>query len=112
MTFKYVNGGSGRPPFKELVDYLDKQIVIAGTGGSLTMLAEPGSGTLAGNAHWAAFEQIARKDAALLSQVMQRDLDALVLAEYFPGEPVEAYFELGVAEPVAADDIEPRADAE
>lgn len=45
---KFVNGGGGRPPFLEHIDYLDRQIVIAATGGLLTMLAEPGSGTLAG----------------------------------------------------------------
>jgi len=57
------------------------------------MLTESGAGTLAGNAHTETFMQIARSDAAVLSGVLQRSIDVPLLGEYFPGEPVEAYFE-------------------
>ena len=90
---KYVTGGGGRPPFKEHIEYLDRQITIAATGGLLTMLAESGSGTLAGNAHTETFMQIARSDAILLGGVLQRDIDVPVLNHFFPGYPVQAYFE-------------------
>jgi len=44
---KYVDGGgTGRAPFRDHLDYLDRQITLLGTGGLLTMLAESGSGTL------------------------------------------------------------------
>jgi hypothetical protein len=37
---KYVtDGGSGRPPFRDHLDYLDRQITLLGTGGLLTMLS-------------------------------------------------------------------------
>ena len=67
------------------------------TGGLLTMLAQSGAGTLAGNAHMETFRQIARGDAAMLSEVFQRQFDAPLLAEFFPGEPALAYFEFAPA---------------
>ena len=36
-------------PFYERIRYCDEQIVLAATGGLLTMLTQPGSGTLAGS---------------------------------------------------------------
>ncbi len=97
---KYVNGGGGKAPFLEHIEYLDKQITIAATGGLLTMLSEAGSGTLAGGAHSETFMQIARADAVSLSAVLQRDIDVPLLAEAFPGQPALAYFEFS---PVASD---------
>jgi len=97
---KYVNGGGGKAPFLEHIEYLDKQITIAATGGLLTMLSEAGSGTLAGGAHSETFMQIARADAVSLSAVLQRDIDVPLLAEAFPGQPALAYFEFS---PVASE---------
>jgi phage gp29-like protein len=94
---KYVTGGGSKAPFKEHLEYLDRQITMVGTGGLLTMLAESGSGTLAGGAHAETFRQIARGDAAVLSEVMQRDVDAPLLAAAFPGWPALAYFEFAPA---------------
>src|ERR1035437_10086023 len=34
---KFVNGGGTKPPFIERIDYLDRQLVLAGTGGLLTL---------------------------------------------------------------------------
>ena len=90
---KYVNGGGNNPPFRERLEYLDRQITLVATGGLLTMLTEPGSGTLAGNAHTDTFLQIARSDAAMVSEVMQKHFDLPLLSEFFPGQPVHAYFE-------------------
>ena len=90
---KYVNGGGGRPPFRERLEYLDRQITLVATGGLLTMLTESGSGTLAGNAHSETFMQISRADSLTVSEVFQEHIDAPLLAEFFPGEPVLAYFE-------------------
>ena len=96
---KYVNGGGSRPPFLEHIEYIDRQITIAATGGLLTMLSESGSGTLAGSAHSETFMQIARSDAVLLGGVLQRDIDVPILNRFFPGYPVQAYFEFA---PVAS----------
>ncbi len=90
---KYVTGGGNKPPFREHLEYLDRQITMVGTGGLLTMLTEAGSGTLAGGAHQDTFQQIARSDAVTLSGVLQREIDLPMLAQAFPGYPALAYFE-------------------
>jgi phage gp29-like protein len=90
---KYVNGGGNRPPFLERIEYIDRQMTLVATGGLLTMLTQSGSGTLAGEAHTETFMQIARGDAMAVSEVFQKHLDAPLLAEFFPGQPVLAYFE-------------------
>jgi phage gp29-like protein len=96
-TVTHVNGGgSGRAPFAEHLQYLDRQIALLGTGGLLTMLAESGSGTLAGTAHQDAFNQIAQADGAAISEAFQRDFDKPLLEEAFPGWPAEAYFEISI----------------
>ncbi len=85
-----------RMPFQERIDYCDKQIVMAATGGLLTMLAESGTGTLAGNAHEDTLVALARSDAARLTEVYQRDLDAGWLDRFFPRQPHVAYFSFAV----------------
>jgi phage gp29-like protein len=90
---KYVNGGGNRPPFRERIEYLDRQITLVATGGLLTMLTQSGSGTLAGEAHTETFMQIARGDALTVSEVFQKHVDTPLLAEFFPEQPVLAYFE-------------------
>ena len=94
---KFVDGGSKRPPYIERIEYLDKQIVLAGTGGLLTMLAQAGSGTLAGNAHQDTFSQIAEADAAALSGVLQEQFDQPLLEAFYPGREKLAYFEFAKA---------------
>ncbi|VGO14626.1 hypothetical protein PDESU_03191 [Pontiella desulfatans] len=90
---KFVNGGGDKPPFHDQIKYLDEQITIAATGGLLTMLAEAGSGTLAGGAHQDTFLQIAKSDAVTLAGVLQNAIDVPLLQQHFPGQPVQAYFE-------------------
>ncbi len=75
---------------------------MVGTGGLLTMLAESGSGTLAGGAHRDTFLQIARGDAVALSEVLQREIDLPMLAQAFPRQPPLAYFEFA---PSSSDDV-------
>lgn len=94
---KIVDGGSKKPPYIERIEYLDKQMVLAGTGGLLTMLAQSGSGTLAGNAHQDTFSQIAEADAAALSGVMQEQFDQPLLEAFYPGREKLAYFEFAKA---------------
>ena len=67
------------------------------------MLTESGCGTLAGNAHQEAFNQMAKADAVMVSESMQRDFDAPLLAAAFPGWPVEAGFELRMEEAAAGE---------
>ena len=81
-----------RLPYFERIRYCDEQIVMAATGGLLTMLTQPGSGTLAGGAHADGLLALARSDAARLSEVYQHDLDRYWLDEFFPRQPHVAYF--------------------
>jgi len=89
---KYVDADGKVPPFLQHISYVDEQITLLGTGGLLTMLAEKGAGTLAGNAHMETFKAIARADAIALASVMQRDVDTPLLEQFFPGQPQLAYF--------------------
>jgi phage gp29-like protein len=88
------NGARGTNPFKEHISYQDEQVVLRGTGGKLTMLAESGSGTLAGGAHSDTFAAIARAEAREISEILQQSIDAAIIAKVTPGERAYAYFEL------------------
>lgn len=85
-------------PFHERLEYLTEKLILAGTGGMLTMLAKSGSGTLAGNAHTDAFEQVVKGEARKVSEVINRQLVDDMLDELFPGQPHCAYFELAANE--------------
>ncbi len=83
-------------PYFERIEYSDRQIVMAATGGLLTMLAESGSGTLAGNAHSETLVGLARADAAAISEVFQRQFDREILKTFFPGETICVYFKFDI----------------
>ena len=84
--------GRGQTPYQTRIDYCDRQMVMAATGGILTMLAESGSGTLAGGAHAATMLDISRADAAALTQTYQTAIDAPLLQGKFQGQKSAAYF--------------------
>jgi len=88
----------GSQPFETRLEWLTKKLVLAGTGGLLTVLAESGSGTLAGNAHMEAFRMIARMDAAKISELYQRSIDRAILNARFPDRPHLAYFDIAAEE--------------
>jgi phage gp29-like protein len=86
----------GTLPYVDRIKYCDEQIVLAATGGKLSMLTESGSGTLAGGAHSDSLVSLAESDAQRLSEVFQKQFDAQLLELFFPGQPVCAYFQLDV----------------
>lgn len=92
--YKPNDGPRGVDPFTPRLKHLDEQLIMVGTGGLLTMLAQSGSGTLAGNAHADTFQAIAQARALQISECFQRQFDAGVLADQHPGEPCLVYFEL------------------
>jgi phage gp29-like protein len=92
----------GIVPFRPRLDYLTEKLVLAGTGGLLTMLTQSGSGTLAGSAHQEAFDMIARAEAKKISGVFQRSFDSEVLEREFPGRDRLVYFEIA-----ANDELDP-----
>jgi phage gp29-like protein len=95
----------GTNPFRDHLQYLTEKLVLAGTGGLLTMLSAPGSGTLAGSAHMEAFDIVARGEARKISEILQAQFDRPVLAGAFEGKPTLAYFELAANEEQDVGDI-------
>jgi len=95
---KYPDSVRGMSPFESRLKYLSEKLVLAGTGGMLTMLTASGSGTLAGSAHQETFEVIARSRAKKISQAFQGQLDRRSLALRFPGKPMLVYFEIAATE--------------
>jgi phage gp29-like protein len=87
-------GARGVAPFRDYQEALDKEIVMAITSGALTMLAESGSGTLAGGAHSDTFMRVARSLARRITSAMQAQFDLQILAAAHPGQPPLAYFEI------------------
>jgi len=88
------DGARSTQPFQPRLEWLQKQLVLAGTGGLLTVLAESGSGTLAGSVHEQAFRQIGRALGNRISEAFQEQFDLPRLQEKFPGRPVLAYFNI------------------
>ena len=85
----------GTNPFKDHLEYQDTMMVLAGTGGKLTMLSEAtGIGGGATNAHEDAFNELAQAEALEISEILRNALDAALLADQFPDQPTLAYFEL------------------
>jgi len=72
----------------------ESAIVLAATGGLLTMLAQSGSGTLAGGAHSDTWRDLVAGIASEVSEAFQEQMDKVWLAEKFPGQKIAAYFEL------------------
>jgi phage gp29-like protein len=88
-------GVRGNQPFKEYCDANNEDVVLAGTGGLLTMLSMPqGIGSGSSEQHADAFTSIAKADARKINQIFQSDFDCHELAAEFPGQPHLAYFEL------------------
>ena len=59
----------GSNPFEGFVKFQREDVVLAGTGGKLTMMAESGSGTLAGGAQADVFERIAQAEARDITEI-------------------------------------------
>jgi phage gp29-like protein len=98
LTTPSAGGSGGAGVFKERLEYLDGQIVVAGTSGKLTVLAESGSGTLAGGAQKEAFDEIAQAIADQISSTMQEQFDKAILESAYPDQPILAYFEFSAVD--------------
>ena len=85
----------GSQPFSMRLEWLQKQLVLAGTGGMLTMLSEPaGLGNGASNAQSTVWETIVRRLARRIEEPMNRQYDRRALSARFPGRPALAFFSL------------------
>jgi phage gp29-like protein len=98
-TAVFPDSTRGSVPFAEYLKWCDEQMVLAGTGGLLSMLALPqGIGSGGSDVHDAAFQSIAKAEAYRISELFQRQLDKAFLAQSFPGKPILAYFEIAAQE--------------
>jgi len=100
------DGVRGNSPFAERLDYLQRQLILAGTGGLLTMLNEPtGIGGGQAESHADTFAAIARAEAKKISEVFQNQIDRYILADKFEGKPVLAYFDLAASEEPSVNEV-------
>lgn len=103
---KFPDSVRGVQPFKQRLDHLSEKLILAGTGGMLTMLNQPtGIGGGQADAHEETFKAIARSEARKISEVFQKQNDKRLLERAFPGQPILAYFELAANEEVDTDTI-------
>lgn len=85
--------------FKDRLDHLSEKLVLAGTGGKLTMLTDAtGLGSGASDAHTEAFDSIASAEAGRISRIITDQLVTPWLNARFPGQPHVAYFRLAANE--------------
>ncbi len=90
---------SGSWPFSERLKHLSEKLVLAGTGGKLTMLTDPtGLGSGASDAHSRVFDTVASAAARRISEVFNKQLVLPWLQEKFPGQKPAAYFTLAANE--------------
>lgn len=80
--------------FEKRAKWCADAIITVATGGLLTVKAESGSGTLAGNAHADSFENLVAGSAASISATINKQFTRRLLAEAFPNDPPLAYFSL------------------
>lgn len=91
----------GTIPFEPHLRYWTEKLVLAGTGGLLTMLSQPtGIGQGATGAHSDAFDTLARAEARRISELFQRTVDRFILAQSFPNKPALAYFSMAANEEI------------
>jgi phage gp29-like protein len=89
------HGSQGETPFKSHKDEQREEVVLAGTGGLLSMLSAPtGLGSDQAKVHEAAFDAIAQAEAMGISALLQTQFDKPLLSVEFPSQPSVAYFEL------------------
>ena len=85
----------GVQPFQARLEWLQKQLILAGTGGMLTSLAEPtGIGGGASGVQENAWTTIVRRIAHKVESAMVGQFDRRALAAMFPGRPALASFSL------------------
>lgn len=104
--YKANDGPRGVNPFSDYLKHTSEMLVLAGTGGKLSMLNDAtGIGGSQGDVHADAFRQIAAADARDISEILQRQIDSPVLDTEFAGQERLAYFEINFREEVKATEV-------
>lgn len=98
-TYHQNKAEAGTTPFKDRLDHLSEKLVLAGTGGKLTMLTDStGLGSGASDAHSKVFDSIASAEAGRISREITKQLVTPWLAARFPGQKPVAYFRIAANE--------------
>lgn len=93
------NGARGVNPFKDHLSYQDEQLVLRATGGKLTMLtASTGLNSDQGDVHEKAFDDLAKAEAADISEIFEKEISQPFLTKHFPKQKLWAYFEIAANE--------------
>lgn len=97
-----MGGSSQNTPFPGFMEYIDKALILRGTGGKLTMLSDAtGIGAGATPAHEAVFNEIAQAEASDIADILQESIGAPALNRAFPGQPHLA--RISITRPLSAD---------
>ncbi|MBR3583184.1 MAG: DUF935 family protein [Kiritimatiellae bacterium] len=104
-SINFATEARGTDPFTAFITHQEKLVVLLATGGTLTSLAEAGSGTLAGNAQMDVWRQIVSRDAAIIGAALDRTLVQPCLRARFPGRPAAASFALGADRDLSAEEV-------
>jgi phage gp29-like protein len=98
-TYTQNKAEAASSPFKARLDHLTEKLILAGTGGKLTMLTDAtGLGSGASDAHSQVFDSIASAEAGRISREITKQIVAAELAAAFPGQPQVAYFRIAANE--------------
>lgn len=92
--------------FEDRARWCREAIITIALGGLLTVEAESGSGTLAGNAHEDSFTELCKGTAASISNAINLQWARPRLLKAFPNQRIYAYFEVA---PAPVDDREKEA---
>lgn len=94
-TITSLNALRGALPFRDFQGWLREQVIMAGTGGLLTMLQGPGGiGQGSSGEHGDAFQTLAASEAGEISECFQRHGDELLLGD----EAARIWFEIAAQE--------------
>lgn len=99
--YKANDGPRGVDPFTPRFKRLDETLILAGTGGKLTMMTEAGGGSQvrgSGKVHDKTFGEIADGRARNIAECFQQNFDVEVLNAQHAGEPHLVYFDFGAEE--------------
>ena len=91
--FSWASEARGIEPFSKMIQFLQEQVVLMATGGTLTSLAQSGSGTLAGGAHEETWKEITARSRRVNAAALFDGAGRPMLLRQFPGQPILAKIE-------------------
>lgn len=91
-------GQNSADSFAARAEWCKKAIITLALGGTLTMMSESGTGTLAGSAHSDSLSRLITATARRISRAVDTQWAAPILRTAFPGKPILAHFTLRAEE--------------